>query len=259
MNIAKNTLSIVTGATGGLGREISKSILEQQGKLVFVARDTEKSNLFEQEIDEIHIDSFYKINVELQLKEDLHLLEKFLVELFANIKDIEEVFLFNNASTIEPIALIEDVSFDEISKALTINIASAFALTSMLLRLKDKSGIRKINIINISSGVSINPVKGWSTYCISKAGLNMLSKCIASEYSNPAVFSLSINPGPINTNMQEKIRNADTDKIPATKKFETMYFEGKLQQPEDVTEKIFRVLASNDFSNGDFIDFNKLN
>ena len=133
MNIAKNTLSIVTGATGGLGREISKSILEQQGKLVFVARDTEKSNLFEQEIDEIHIDSFYKINVELQLKEDLHLLEKFLVELFANIKDIEEVFLFNNASTIEPIALIEDVSFDEISKALTINIASAFALTSMLL------------------------------------------------------------------------------------------------------------------------------
>lgn len=259
MNIAKNTLSIVTGATGGLGREISKSILEQQGKLVFVARDTEKSNLFEQEIDEIHIDSFYKINVELQLKEDLHLLEKFLVELFANIKDIEEVFLFNNASTIEPIALIEDVSFDEISKALTINIASAFALTSMLLRLKDKAGIRKINIINISSGVSINPVKGWSAYCISKAGLNMLSKCIASEYSNPAVFSLSINPGPINTNMQEKIRNADTDKIPATKKFETMYFEGKLQQPEDVTEKIFRVLASNDFSNGDFIDFNKLN
>ena len=259
MNIAKNTLSIVTGATGGLGREISKSILEQQGKLVFVARDTEKSNLFEQEIDEIHIDSFYKINVELQLKEDLHLLEKFLVELFANIKDIEEVFLFNNASTIEPIALIEDVSFEEISKALTINIASAFTLTSMLLRLKDLSGIRKINIINITSGVSINPVKGWSTYCISKAGLNMLSKCIASECSDLAVFSVSINPGPINTNMQEKIRNADADKIPATKKFETMFTEGKLQQPADVTEKLFRVLATNDFSNGDFIDFNILN
>ncbi len=259
MNITKNTLSIVTGATGGLGREISKSILQQHGKLVFVARDIDKSNLFEQEIDEINIDSFYKINVELHLKEDLYLLEKFLVELLANTKDIEEIFLFNNASTIEPIALIEDVSFDEISKALTINIVSAFTLTSMLIRLKYLTGIRKINIINISSGVSIIPVKGWSAYCISKAGLNMLSKCIASEYSDPAVFSLSINPGPINTNMQEKIRNADIDKIPATKKFETMYVEGKLQQPADVSKKIFRVLASNDYLNGDFIDFNKMN
>jgi benzil reductase ((S)-benzoin forming) len=259
MNIAKNTLSIVTGATGGLGREISKSILAQQGKLVFVARDKHKIDLFEKEIEESKKNAFYTVKANLNSNDDLHDIEKILIEVLQKNSEVEEVLLFNNASTIDPIALIEDVSFEEVSRALTVNIASAYALTSILLRLKHKFTIAKINIINISSGVSVNAVTGWSAYCISKAGLNMLSKCIANENGDCGVFSVSINPGPINTDMQEKIRNADAEKVPATKKFETMYTEGKLQSASSVTEKIFRILATNDFSNGDFIDFNKLN
>ena len=258
MNIAKNTLSIVTGATGGLGKEISKSILAQQGKLVFLARNKHKIDSFEKEIEESK-NNYFTVKANLNSNDDLHNIEKVLIEVLQKNSEVDEVFLFNNASTIDPIALIEDVSFEGVSRALTINVASAYALTSILLRLKQKLNIAKINIINISSGVSVNAVTGWSVYCISKAGLNMLSKCIAIENNDAGVFSVSINPGPINTDMQEKIRNADAEKVPATKKFETMYKEGMLQSASSVTEKLFRVLASNDFSNGDFIDFNKFN
>jgi len=258
MNIAKNTLSIVTGATGGLGKEISKSILVQNGKLVFVARDEQKINLFRKELDELESGSFYTIKANLSSNDDLTQIEADLTEILQENVEVEEVFLFNNASIIDPIAVIEDVSFEQVSTVLIINIASAYALTAMLLRLKQKFAFGKINIINISSGVSVNAVTGWSAYCISKAGLNMLSKCIVTENTDGSVFSLSINPGPINTEMQEKIRSADSEKIPVTKKFETMYLEGKLQSASAVSEKFFRVLASNDFSNGDFIDFNKL-
>jgi hypothetical protein len=38
-----------------------------------------------------------------------------------------------------------------------------------------------------------------------------------------------------------------------------MYNEGKLQKSNDVADKLFRILASKDYSNGDFIDFNKIN
>lgn len=259
MKITKHSVSIVTGATGGLGKRISESVLEQAGKLVFVARDQQKIDLFEKEIGEEDRRSFYSIKADLKANDDLSYIEKELTRILQNISELDEVFLFNNASTIDPIALIEDVSFEDVSKALMINIASAYALTGMLLRLKQKFSIAKVNIINISSGVSFNAVTGWSAYCISKAGLNMLSKCIACEKNEQGVFSLSINPGPINTDMQEKIRNADAEKIPAAKKFGDMYKEGKLQSALAVTEKIFKILALNDFSNGDFIDFNKLN
>lgn len=259
MKISKNTLSIITGATGGLGKEISKSILAQQGKLVFLARDQQKIDSFESEFGELNNESFYTIRANLNFDADLAHIEKSLVDILKKNAEVDEVFLFNNASSIDPIALIEDVSFEEISRALTVNIASAYALTAALLRLKQKYAINKVNIINMSSGVSINAVTGWSAYCISKAGMNMLSKCVALEKNDDSVFSLSINPGPINTDMQVKIRNADAEKIPATKKFETMYTQGKLQSPSAVTEKLFRVLALNDFANGDFLDFNQLN
>ena len=258
MNVTKNTLSIVTGATGGLGKELSKSILAKQGKLVFVARHQQKIDLFGSEIGELKNESYYTIKANLNSDADLAHIEKELFDILQKNTSVQEVFLFNNASTIDPIALIEEVSFEEVTKALTVNIASAYALTAALLRLKQKIAINKVNIINISSGVSVNPVTGWSAYCISKVGLNMLSKCIAVEKNDDGVFSVAINPGPINTDMQEKIRSADPEKIPATKKFETIYIEGKLQSPYAVTEKIFKVLASNDYANGDFIDFNKL-
>ena len=111
MNIAKNTLSIVTGATGGLGKEISKSILVQNGKLVFVARDEQKINLFGKELDELESGSFYTIKANLSSNDDLTQIEADLTEILQKNVEVEEVFLFNNASTIDPIAVIEDVSF----------------------------------------------------------------------------------------------------------------------------------------------------
>jgi hypothetical protein len=59
--------------------------------------------------------------------------------------------------------------------------------------------------------------------------------------------------------MQKKIRTADADNIPATKKFAAMFSENKLQHPKDVAEKLFRLLSENNYSSGDFIDFNTVN
>ena len=259
MEITYKTLSIVTGATGGLGKALSDSILKKDGKLLFVARDIKKINSFIDNIENSKLTSFFKLQADLSKEKDLQNTELFIREIFDSNNEIEEIYLFNNASIIDPISLIKDVNFNEIKNALVLNIATAYTLTSSLIRLKQNKPTLKLNIINISSGVSISAVKGWSAYCISKAGLNMLSKCIAIENESEDIFSLSINPGAIDTGMQEKIRNADSDKIPATKKFETMYNEGKLQNPKDVADKLFRILASKDYSNGDFIDFNKIN
>ena len=259
MDITNKSLSIVTGATGGLGKALSDSILNKGGKLLFVARDLNKINSFIDSNENSKLSSLFKFQADLSKEKDLQKTELLIQEIIESNNDIEEIYLFNNASTIDPISLIKDVNFNELKNSLVVNIATAYTLSSALIRLKKNNPSLKLNIINISSGVSLNAVKGWSAYCISKAGLNMLSKCIAIENETEDIFSLSINPGAIDTAMQEKIRNADSIEIPATKKFETMYNEGKLQNPKDVADKLFRILASNDYSNGDFIDFNKIN
>lgn len=259
MKITGKTLSIVTGATGGLGKAISKMILDHQGHLLFVARDEEKIQAFVNQLDLQQGLLLHTACANLEEEQGTNLVQSKIGALLDRNR-FEEIYLFNNASIIDPIGLIKDVSYSDLLKALNVNIASSYALTSGLLRLKNKGKVPgKINVINISSGVSVNAVAGWSAYCISKAGLNMLSKCVACEYPDCDVFSLSINPGPIDTGMQLKIRTADAENIPATRKFETMFTEGKLQTPDSVAQKMFRILAADDFSNGSFIDFNKIN
>jgi benzil reductase ((S)-benzoin forming) len=261
MEITSKSISIVTGGTGGLGRSISDAVLSAGGKLLFVARDSNKIIAYQNSLNEENRRSLFTINADLSRKSDIDNFKKYLIDLLSSYKDINEIFLFNNASTIDPIALIADVDFEGISSALTLNIASAFALSSIVLEIQRSNISYQVNIINISSGVSINPVKGWSAYCISKAGLNMLSKCIANEDENclNKVVALSINPGPIDTAMQRKIRTANAENIPATKKFETMFSEGKLQNPDDVARKLFRILKESKYSSGDFLDFNIIN
>lgn len=261
MKITNKSLSIVTGGTGGLGKSISESILSYGGKLLFIARNMDKINLFENDLDEKYSTSFFKLQADLSKKTDLGNIKNYLVKILDSNKEVDEIFLFNNASTIDPIALIDDVGFEDISNALILNIASAYSLSSIVLNINKSYNFSRINIINISSGVSMNPVEGWSAYCISKAGLNMLSRCIAmeNEHKETAIFALSVNPGPINTDMQKKIRTADSETIPATKKFETMFNEGKLQDPNAVAQKLFRILETNSFSNGDFVNFNTIN
>lgn len=257
MKITSRSLSIVTGGTGGLGKALSNFILENGGNVLFVGRNSEKISVYEDTLKREFVSSFHKIQADLNVENDLNSIGSKIIKIISSKSDIDEIYIFNNASSIDPISLIDDVKFDDISKALTLNIASAYTLSSMVLNIRKSNNIPYLKIINISSGVSINPVKGWSAYCISKAGLNMLSKCLSVE-CDENVFSLSINPGAIDTDMQEKIRNADDARIPATKKFETMYNEGKLQKPKDVVDKLFRILGSNVYSNGDFIDFNKI-
>jgi benzil reductase ((S)-benzoin forming) len=256
MKITNKSLSIVTGGTGGLGSAISNFILENKGYVLYVGRNFEKINKYERAIKDEFLSLFYKIKADLGVENDLNSVESKIIHIISSNNNIEEIYLFNNASIIDPISLIKDVNFSQIKNALVLNIASAYTLTSAILRIKQIKPLLKINIINISSGVSINAVKGWSAYCISKAGLNMLSKCVAMENESEDIFSLSINPGAIDTGMQEKIRNADSDVIPATQKFQTMFDDGKLQKPDDVADKLFRILGSNEYSNGDFIDFN---
>jgi benzil reductase ((S)-benzoin forming) len=258
MKITENSISIITGATGGLGQSIAQFINNKKGSLILIARNAEKLKSIQEGLNSDNGAVVETIAADLSVENDLLSIEKNLIKIFEKHKDVNEIFVFNNASIIDPIKLIEDISFNEIRDALTLNIVSPLLLSSMMIRLKKKIDLPRINFIHISSGVSLYPVVGWSAYCISKAGLNMPSKCISAEGAQERldIFSISLNPGAINTAMQAKIRNADGDKVPATKKFETLYNDGKLQQPDAVAEKIFRLLEKGEYVNGDFIDLN---
>ena len=96
-------------------------------------------------------------------------------------------------------------------------------------------------MINIGSGAGNRPVHSWSTYCATKAALEMLTSVIAEEnHKNLAVFS--VHPGVVDTNMQLEIRNSDPKNFPFVNKFIEYYIKNELKSTKIVAKKAKRCI-----------------
>ena len=111
--------------------------------------------------------------------------------------------MIHNAGWIGPIQKIGNQELGAIASAYMINLVAPAVLSSKFINMYKSSKAQKV-ILSMSSGAAHNAIEGWSTYCSSKAGLNMLSKCIDEEYHD--IINLSIAPGKVDTPMQNDIR-----------------------------------------------------
>jgi NAD(P)-dependent dehydrogenase (short-subunit alcohol dehydrogenase family) len=82
------------------------------------------------------------------------------------------------------------------------NLKGAFLCSQQAGRRMQRSGGGVI--VNISSIHDTVPRKGLTHYCTSKAGLQMLSKCMALELAEDRIRVVSISPGAIETEMNRK-------------------------------------------------------
>jgi len=96
------------------------------------------------------------------------------------------------------------------------------------------------SVINIASTNSIDPSPGIAHYCVSKAGLAMLTKCLALEWAGAGVRVNAVGPGPIRTPMTTPILEAD----PAVRaRWESRVPLGRIGEPADLVG-MFVYLAS---------------
>lgn len=112
--------------------------------------------------------------------------------------------LINNAGILDPIGGLHEVDPEAVMTTLRVNIGGAAACARAVLpgMLASGSG----TIVNISSGAAHSPLEGWTAYCTSKAGLYMLTRCLAHEYGDKGIRIYGFGPGVVDTEMQAKIR-----------------------------------------------------
>ena len=128
----------------------------------------------------------------------------------------------------------------EIVRNIQINLTAPAVLLSGFIRHTQNWKMRKL-VLNISSGAAVRPYFGWSAYCASKAGLEHFSRCAALEQKsreNPVTI-LSINPGVIDTSMQEKIRKTPVVTEPMTPLDDDVQVQRLAQKIDERARKIF--------------------
>ncbi len=112
------------------------------------------------------------------------------------------------------------------------------------------------SIINISSGAGRHPIESWSTYCASKAALDMFSNVLNNEQeiTNDGFKVFSVAPGIIDTKMQDEIRTANFNDFNGVNRFKDLKSNNQLSSPQEIAEQIIYIINNQSKFNNILLD-----
>lgn len=143
--------------------------------------------------------------------------------------------LINNAAVAAPAGVLGALDAAELEAAITTNVTAPLVLVDLFCRAFHGSSTAK-RVINISSGAAQTPIAGSSAYCVSKAGLEMLTRTLAAEH--PEMQSIAVRPGIFDTGMQAYLRGQDPLAFPSANLFRGFKASGLLKLPAEVAARI---------------------
>ena len=195
-----NKVSIVTGASKGIGKAIAKIFAQAGTHVVCVSRTKDDLNILKKEIlNDGGSVSIYSCDV--SNFDEVEGLIRNTVEEFSKI-DI----IVNNAGITRD-GLIMRMSDEDWNTVIDINLKGTFNAIKAVSRqmMKQRSG----RIINISSVVGLKGNAGQANYAASKAGIIGLTKSSSKEIASRGITDNCIAPGYIATDMTDQL----TDKV----------------------------------------------
>ena len=186
-----NTTALITGASSGIGKEMSKIHAERGGDLVIVARSREKLESLKQEIESRHP---VKVTV---LVKDLSQ-EGAPQEIYDELKkaNIDIEYLVNNAG-FGLLGKFHELDWTRQKMMIDLNMTSLTALSHLFLQdfVKRNSG----RILNVSSTASFLPGPMQAVYYASKSYVQFLSNALSEELRDTNITVSNLMPGATET------------------------------------------------------------
>jgi NAD(P)-dependent dehydrogenase (short-subunit alcohol dehydrogenase family) len=124
----------------------------------------------------------------------------------------------NNAGVLAPMAPIRNVSAEAFREHIDINLAGVFLGSQAYIHHVRETGAGGV-LINVSSGAAWGGYAGWGAYCAGKAGVALLTQCIALEEEAAGLRAHAVAPGVVDTDMQAMIRDSSEEDFPALGRF----------------------------------------
>ncbi len=217
---------IITGSGRGLGKALAEEVLKRTGVTV---TGISRTNMIQHE-------NFCHQSIDLS---DIDNLIKQVGQIFDVDQHYDRLLLINNAGYLGEIGYLGELPDEDIARAYRINSIAPAILMNAFIRAYREHKANKI-IVNISSGAAKHPYDGWSSYCSTKAGIDMLSEVAALENDirKTGVRVISIAPGIIETGMQEQIRKTGKRNFSKVDRFRALKENQQLQSPTEAASKI---------------------
>ncbi len=199
--------ALVTGASGGIGSAIARSLAAQGARLALSGSNGDKLRAFREELNDQFGHDHVEITCDLSNTDSVEHLVPAMIDTLGKL-DI----LVNNAGiTRDNLAM--RMKDEEWQQVMQVNLEAAFRLMRAAARPMMKARFGRI--VNITSVVGATGNPGQMNYAAAKAGLVGASKSLAQELASRGITVNCVAPGFIRTAMTDQLPDAQKDALNA--------------------------------------------
>jgi NAD(P)-dependent dehydrogenase (short-subunit alcohol dehydrogenase family) len=188
----EDKVTLITGASQGLGRALALAFAREGARVVLNARSEDFIRPVAAEVEEAGAEVL-AVAADVSKGADVERLVGEAVGRFGRI-DV----LVNNAGLLGPRVAIEEYPEDEWRRVIDANLTGPFLVSKAAIPHMDDGG----SVINVVSGVSVEGRAEWGAYSVSKFGLEGLTQILASELAEQGVRVNAVDPGGMRTDMR---------------------------------------------------------
>jgi NAD(P)-dependent dehydrogenase (short-subunit alcohol dehydrogenase family) len=219
-----NKRVIITGASSGVGKACAHYFLNSGAKVILCGRDIETLK----QIGEKYPNQAAAIN--LDLSDDLHIYD-FKTSVIEILGGIDIVV---NCAGVLFDGDIEKTFPQDYDYTIDVNLRAVFSLILYFKQYMSKGS----SIVNVSCIYGTKPQAGMSSFCVSKAGLESLTKFAAAELAEFGIRVNAVSACPIDTNCQRYVGVGDKEYLDFKTRVSKNIPLGRMAKPDDVAKSI---------------------
>lgn len=220
---------LVTGATSGIGKATALRFARGGANVAGVGRNQEALNDLEEQLGELGTRCIV-ISADLGIEAES---QRAIATALEHFKGLD--VLVNAAGHIST-GTIENTSLESWDSMININLrAPLILMKASLPSLIERRG----NIVNVSSVTGLRAFPGVLAYCVSKAGLDQLTRCSALELGAKGVRVNAVNPGVVITEIHKRGGMNEADYTAFLEHSKGTHPLGRVGEASEVAELIY--------------------
>lgn len=193
----KNKVTVITGATGGIGKEIVLRLAKEKVKLALIGRNKEKLDDVVKRASDLGSPKTIGYTCDLL---DASQIDRTTRKIASDFSDIH--ILINIAGIWQKLNYPQDVPYDEIQMVIDTNLTSLLKVTKALIPYLKRQ--KEAAIINMSSRSGIQAMPGQTAYCASKWGVRGYTEVLKEDLKSTNIRVAGIYPAGVKTRILEK-------------------------------------------------------
>jgi NAD(P)-dependent dehydrogenase (short-subunit alcohol dehydrogenase family) len=221
-------VAAITGASSGIGRATALRMANEGAATALIGRD--RGSLEATAADITAIDRTTAVVVA-----DLAEPDGCRRAVSESLEIAGRLDVLVNAAGIIGSGTLESTSLEDWSTMLRINLDSIFVLMQEALpHLRATRG----SVVNVSSVTGLRAFPGVLSYCVSKAGVDQLTRCAALELADSGVRVNAVNPGVVVSNLHRRGGMDEAAYAAFLEHSRTTHPLGRVGKPDDIADAI---------------------